>query len=344
MPLKIIHEKPASQIKKIIGIAAGKGGVGKSTVTVNLARALKMQGFTVGILDADIYGPSIRKMLPEGALPYSEGEALYPAQSEGLKVMSMAYFREEHEAAAVRAPIASGLITQFLKDILWGDLDYLLIDFPPGTGDIQLTLCQHANLNGIVLVTTPQEVAILDVQKALHLFQKVKVPLIGVVENMSYYVDSAGKKQFVFGKGGGEKLARDHKLTLLTQIALDPLISESGDKGCSLFTEAPASEAVTEFLLLAEEVTKAVNTEVQADAELVDPYTLKLKWEDGQERLIPVKDLQLKCTCANCEKMVHQESGEDVKALSVSPVGRYAVRLKFSSGCSAGIYLLDSLR
>jgi ATP-binding protein involved in chromosome partitioning len=163
----------------VIAIAAGKGGVGKSTVTVNLALALSLAGYKVGILDADLYGPSLRRMLPEDQLPQQKGPTIVPAICQGIRVISMAYFRQDNLATAVRAPIANSLISQFLDQVEWGPLDYLLIDFPPGTGDIQLTLSQKAKLTGAVMVTTPQQVAIMDVRKAMHLFSQVRGPCFG---------------------------------------------------------------------------------------------------------------------------------------------------------------------
>lgn len=243
MPLKMFQPdpkplSPLSKITHIIGIAAGKGGVGKSSVTVNLAIALKLAGYAVGILDADIYGPSVRRMLPEETMPRQKGEKLLPADSKGIKIISMAYFRKEHEAAAVRAPIANGVITQFLKNVDWGLLDFLLIDFPPGTGDIQLTLTQQANLTGTVIVTTPQEVALLDVRKAAHLFSQMNVPIIGVVENMSYYQShSMAEKVHLFGSGGGERLAMDLGVPFLGGIPIDPEICRCGDAGESIFQD-----------------------------------------------------------------------------------------------------------
>ena len=180
MPLQMCPAK--KPIQTILAIAAGKGGVGKSTVTVNLAIALQRKGYRVGVMDTDIYGPSVRQMLPEDRMPAQKGEILIPALCLGIKMISMAYFRKTDEAAAVRAPIANGVITQFIKNVEWGDLDFLLIDFPPGTGDVQLTLSQQANLSAAIVVTTPQEVALLDVRKAMHLFQQVQVPLLGIVE------------------------------------------------------------------------------------------------------------------------------------------------------------------
>lgn len=255
MPLKMFQPKktaPLSSIKHVIAIAAGKGGVGKSTVTVNLALALLRLGYSVGVMDTDIYGPSIRKMLPEDVLPGQKGEILFPAICQGIKMISMAYFRKEHEAAAVRAPIANGIIMQFIKNVEWGKLDFLLIDFPPGTGDIQLTLAQRANLNGAIIVTTPQEVALLDVRKAINLFSQVNIPIIGVVENMSYFQQEGSKdKLYLFGSGGGKRLADDIQVPLLGSIPIDPAISRCGDEGKSLFLEknnyAGGIEAFSDF-------------------------------------------------------------------------------------------------
>lgn len=251
-----------SKIGAVIGVAAGKGGVGKSSVTVNLAHAMKLQGLKVGILDADIYGPSMRRMLPEDRLPSQKGNVIEPALCNGIKMISMAYFRKENEATAVRAPIANGLISHFIKNILWGELDVLLIDFPPGTGDIQLTLSQQARLTGAIMVTTPQEVALIDVRKAISLFDQVKIPLIGIVENMSYFQQSDCEERiYPFGKGGGERLALQAGALFLGHIPLDPLICTGGDAGKSLFDldleqRKPATKA---FIKVASEVIEQIN-------------------------------------------------------------------------------------
>lgn len=248
MPLKMFKEEkkiePLEKVKNIVAVAAGKGGVGKSSVTVNLAEALKRQGFQVGVLDTDIYGPSIRKMMPEDQMPVQKGEVIFPAICEGIKMISMAYFRKEGEAAVVRAPIANGIISQFLKNVDWGELDYLLIDFPPGTGDVQLTLSQQANLTGAVMVTTPQEVALMDVRKAMHMFAQVRVPILGIVENMSYYWHEATQEQiYIFGKGGGEKLAEESGLPFLGSVPLDPEVCQCGDQGSSIFKNENSAAA-----------------------------------------------------------------------------------------------------
>jgi ATP-binding protein involved in chromosome partitioning len=221
---------PLGGVKKVIAIAAGKGGVGKSTVAVNLALALQYKGYRVGLMDCDIYGPSIRKMLPEERPPSQIGQKIIPAVCQGIRMISMAYFRKLGEAAAVRAPIANSIIAQFVQNVEWGELDYLLLDFPPGTGDIQLSLCQNANIIGAVMVTTPQEVAVMDVWRAMDLFEQVKIPILGIVENMSYYQGDT-EKVYLFGKGGGERLAVQSGVPLLGSIPIAAEISLSGDAG-----------------------------------------------------------------------------------------------------------------
>lgn len=259
MPLPM-YQKGSDAMKKdrpknIIAIAAGKGGVGKSSVTTYLAHALRQEGHSVGILDADIYGPSIRQMLPEDKLPGKKGDKLVPAVSRGICTLSMAYFRKENEAAAVRAPIANSVITQFIEGVEWGPLDYLMIDFPPGTGDIQLTLAQKAHLSGALMVTTPQNVALLDVRKALNLFHQVNVPVLGIIENMSYYYhEKTDEKIAIFGEGGGKRLASECNLPYFGQIPIDPALCESGDRGSPL----PDGRTAEVFLTLANLLDKQV--------------------------------------------------------------------------------------
>lgn len=253
MPLPFYHPQkdqdfssaplPLASIAAVVAVAAGKGGVGKSTVAVHLALTLQERGYRVGIMDADIYGPSIRKMLPEDCFPLQKGTCIEPALCQGIKMISMAYFRNEGEATGVRAPIANRLISHFIKNVQWGKLDFLLIDFPPGTGDVQLTLSQQAHLTGALMVTTPQEVALLDVRKAISLFEQVKVPIIGVVENMSYYQRTPQEgPTYLFGHGGGRRLASEAGVPFLGDIPLDPVICSCGDQGQSLCMLDPKGE------------------------------------------------------------------------------------------------------
>lgn len=266
MPLKMFAQKEKKQEKRtqVIAVAAGKGGVGKSALTVNLALALYRRGYSVGIMDADLYGPSVRWMLPEEILPTQKGSEMIPAEAHGIKMISMAHFRMENEAALIRAPIANGIITQFLEQVQWGELDYLLIDFPPGTGDIHITISQKARLTGALLVTTPQEVALLDVVKCMNMFEKVQVPILGLVENMSYFIQTDGNKVFPMGTGGGEALAKEKGYPLLGAIPLHPLIGKTLDQGRSLF-EMPGKEA--EAL---QEIYSDIAAKVVAEANLLN--------------------------------------------------------------------------
>jgi ATP-binding protein involved in chromosome partitioning len=281
MPLKMYKENPSSSVavRHIIAIAAGKGGVGKSTLTVNLALALKHLNYTVGIMDTDIYGPSVRRMLPEDLMPTQREGILYPAVCQGIKMISIAYFRQENEAAAVRAPIANSLVTQFIKNVNWGALDYLLIDFPPGTGDVQLTLSQQANLTGAIMVTTPQEVAIMDVRKAMHLFEQVNVPIIGVIENMSYFIPPHSKEPLhLFGKGGGERLAREQGVPFLGRIPLDPELCRCGDAGQSFFQQVTQPNPTVDALIhLAQQLTSQVHVLTQDSQGCLSQFEMEWK-------------------------------------------------------------------
>lgn len=349
---------PLSQIKYIVAIAAGKGGVGKSSITVNLALALRRLGCRVGIMDTDIYGPSIRKMLPEDRAPMQKGEEIVPAQCKGIKMISMAYFRPENEAAVIRAPIANGLISQFINYVVWGELDFLLIDFPPGTGDIQITLSQQAHLSGAIMVTTPQEVAVMDVRKAIHLFQQVKVPIIGIVENMSYYHPGARSEAvYPFGRGGGTKLAEEMGVPLLGSIPLDPEICKSGDEGRSLFIQEDSNikPSVTAFMQLAEnlmcniEHIKATNRVPKVVQ--INPFTISIESNEGKAQNYRLAEIQKSCLCARCidestgKRLVDPNSVDpNVQMISMKVVGHYGLQFKFTSGCSTGIYSFDRIR
>ena len=246
-------------VKNIIAVASGKGGVGKSTVALNLALALSKTGAKVGLLDADIYGPSIPLMLGMKGIMMEVDEKkkkLIPPESNGIKVVSFGFFAEQsHQAAIYRGPIISGIVKQFLVDTLWTDLDYLIVDLPPGTGDIPLTLAQTIPITGILVVTTPQEVASSVASKAIGMFDKLNVPMLGVVENMSYFECSkCNEKHYIFGKGGAEKISKKHNMPFLGSIPLNSGIMEGSDLGKPVMITQPDSPSAEAFTAAAKNV------------------------------------------------------------------------------------------
>lgn len=222
-----------SNVKNTIAVASGKGGVGKSTTSINLALALQAEGATVGILDADIYGPSQPRMLGlQGKPDSADGKTVEPKVSYGVQSMSIGYLIEEDTPMIWRGPMVTGALEQLLNDTNWNELDYLIIDLPPGTGDIQLTLCQKIPVSGAVIVTTPQDIALLDAKKALKMFEKVQVPVLGIIENMSTHICSeCGHEEHIFGSGGGEQMAKQYGVGLLGSLPLDISIREGVDNG-----------------------------------------------------------------------------------------------------------------
>ena len=240
---------PLEGVKNTIAIASGKGGVGKSTTAVNLALALQLEGATVGILDADIYGPSQPRMLGTTAKPESEdGKRVEPIISHGLQTMSIGYLIAEDTPMIWRGPMVTSALEQLLKDTLWQDLDYLIIDLPPGTGDIQLTLCQKIPVSGALIVTTPQDIALLDAGRALKMFEKVSVPVLGLIENMSTHVcTQCGHEEAIFGQGGGKKMAARYEIGLLGSLPLAGTIQSDVDKGCPTVVAAAESELAIKY-------------------------------------------------------------------------------------------------
>jgi ATP-binding protein involved in chromosome partitioning len=258
--------RPAKQdilpeVKNIVAVASGKGGVGKSTVAVNLALALAETGAEVGLLDADIYGPSIPLMLDVSGEPgITADRKIIPKESYGLHLMSIGFLTGDNAPVIWRGPMVHGVVQQFLSDVSWGELDYLIIDLPPGTGDAALTLCQTAPLSGAVIVTTPQEVALIDARKGLKMFERVNVPVLGIAENMSYFVcPDCDARHAVFGKGGGERAAAELGVPLLTQIPLQPDVVEAGDSGKPTVTARPESPAAEALRALAGEVARKLS-------------------------------------------------------------------------------------
>jgi ATP-binding protein involved in chromosome partitioning len=253
VPHKVQEDlKPLKSIANVIAVGSGKGGVGKSTTAVNMALALQREGARVGLLDADIYGPSIPKMLGVAGQPSIEGEKIVPKEAYGLKVMSIGFLVEEDSAMIWRGPMVTSALQQLLNDTLWGTLDYLIIDLPPGTGDIQLTLAQRIPTAGAVIVTTPQDIALLDARRALHMFRKVGVPVLGVVENMSTHVCTAcGHEEAIFGQGGGEQMAIDFEIPLLGRLPLAMEIRSSLDEGNPTVVKEPDSSLANSYRSLA---------------------------------------------------------------------------------------------
>ena len=234
-------------VKNTIAIASGKGGVGKSTVAVNLAVALTNEGAKVGLIDADIYGPSIPTMLGinnrPGVINVNGKPKMLPVKNYDIKLMSIGFLMEEDTAVVWRGPMASSALKQFMTEVLWEELDFLLFDMPPGTGDIQLTLSQTVPLTGAIIVTTPQQISLTDARKGHLMFDKVNVPTIGFIENMSYYLKEDGKKEYIFGEGGGKKLSEEFKIKLLGEIPIDTNIRKSGDNGKPIVISDPECES-----------------------------------------------------------------------------------------------------
>src|SRR5881397_1556590 len=240
-------------IKHVIAVASGKGGVGKSTVAANLAIALGEIGARVGLCDCDIYGPSISLMFGTRERPTAtEENKIVPIEQYGLRLMSMGFLLDDTSPAILRGPMVTRYTQQFLRQVEWGELDYLVLDLPPGTGDIQLTIVQTVALSGAVIVTTPQEVALIDARKAATMFDKVNVPVIGLIENMSYFMSpSDGKRYDIFGSGGGEREARRLRVPLLGQIPIDIATREAGDRGIPIVSEDRQSPVTKEFVRIA---------------------------------------------------------------------------------------------
>ncbi len=245
---------PVPGAKNVVLVMSGKGGVGKSTVAANLTLALSRRGYRVGLLDADMYGPSVPTMFGISGQPMTDGKRIKPLERFGVKLMSIGFLLDDPKAAIVwRGPMLHGALLQFLKDVDWGELDYLLLDLPPGTGDVALTLSQQLRTNGAVIVTTPQEVALQDVYKSVSMCQKVGIPITGVVENESYFIcDGCDKRHEPFGSGGGAKVAEMAGAPLLGQIPMHSSVREWGDAGTPLVQASPGSEVAKAFVELAD--------------------------------------------------------------------------------------------
>ncbi len=248
------------QVKYAIAVASGKGGVGKSTVAVNLACALAQQGAKVGLIDADVHGPNIPLMMGIHEQPFAFGDNIIPLIAHNVKLMSMGFLVPAEVPVIWRGPMLSQALRQFLMDVVWGELDYLLFDLPPGTGDVQLSLVQSLSLTGAILVTTPQEVALADVVKGLEMFRQLDVPILGVIENMSYYVcPDCGHRHNIFDHGGGERIAQKLEVPFLGEIPIDENARVGGDTGKPIVISKPDSPAAKSFLTIAEAIKSRVS-------------------------------------------------------------------------------------
>lgn len=330
-----------------IGILAGKGGVGKSVVTVSIGLSLQKKGFKVGIIDADIYGPSIKQLLSTTIYPVTNIEGkIDPACGSGIFYISLAFFQKENSTTAVRAPIANDIITQFLTEINWNALDYLLIDFPPGTGDIPLTLMQQTPLS-VVVVTTPGVLSRVDVEKAIVMCLQCNVPILGVVENMSY-ITLNNTKYSVFGEPVGKILSNKFEIPFLGEIPLSLQLGNHLGRGDTI-------ESITEknFIYSISRITEQIHMKYQrekprgsalqpSDITILDSC-LDIKWKDGLHQKISLVQIQQYCPCQECRDREPLRI-EQVGAKQVISVGNYAIRVIFTSGCHQGIYPYHLIR
>lgn len=370
--------------RKMIAISSGKGGVGKSTVTANVAVAMARMGLRVGVVDADIYGPSIPGMLGiAGNRPpaMSPDKKVIPAEAFGIKVISMAMLSSDDSPAILRGPMVTKYLQMFVGQVDWGDLDVLLLDLPPGTGDIQLTLAQAFPLTGAVVVSTPQDVSLKIARRGLRMMQQVNVPILGIVENMSGFAcGSCGEITHIFSKGGGEAIANEIGVPFLGAVPIESAIVDTGDAGTPMVNAHPESPAAQAYVRIAEALVGsgaskgglalpfdwnvAEGAGKPADAassqgaarDVVtaldhDEVGLSIRWQDGHTQLIASRDLRLNCRCAACrDEMTGAPLLDPFNVpLTVTPtriwsLGNYALGIAFSDGHSSGIYTFKALR
>ncbi len=259
-------------VRRTIAVASGKGGVGKSTAAINLALALQKAGASVGVMDCDVYGPSLPLLTGTSGRPATQGKKILPLEGHGLKLMSIGYFTDDESPVIWRGPMVHGLIRQFLTDVLWGELDYLIVDMPPGTGDAALTLTQTAPLSGAVIVTTANDLSLIDARKGLEMFRKVDIPVLGVLENMSFFTppDLPDRKYYIFGEGGGKRVAQDLDVDFLGEVPIDSRLVEEGDLGRPILVSHPDSPAAQAFESLAAQVTRKL-ARIEGEQQGIEP-------------------------------------------------------------------------
>lgn len=348
-------------VKNIIAISSGKGGVGKSTVAVNLALAIARTKAKVGLMDADVYGPSVPKMLAGQQRPGGQDGKILPVSRYNVKFMSMGLLTDKDTPVIWRGPMATRLIQQFLGGVVWGELDYLLIDLPPGTGDVQLTLTQSAPLTGAVIVTTPQDVAVNVTMRGIRMFEEVKVPIIGLIENMSGFVCShCNHETQIFRQGGGRKAAQEVGVRFLGGIPIDPELALASDKGEPVVgidkdkrpLSAQAFDKIAKALVSEIEFIQRETQAVEASPREVrnDEKEVIIVWPDKTTRH-PFRELRLACACAQCvdeitgkKRVDENKVPANVYPLGFKPIGRYGLQISWSDGHGTGIYTFNRLR
>ena len=374
-------------IRHIIAVGSGKGGVGKSTVSVNLALALQQRGLRVGLVDADILGPSIPGMLgiPTGEPPEMTADSrMIPAQRYGLKVVSMGMLTGDDQPAVLRGPMVGKYLKMFVAGVQWGELDCLILDLPPGTGDTQLTLAQSMPLSGVVIVTTPQAMSLKIARRGLRMFEKVQVPILGIVENMrSFSCPHCGETTDIFRHGGGEQMSAEIGVPFLDALPIDAEVVTCGDEGRPIVAALPKSVSARVYSAIADALLAQLQTTVTGLKAFVwkwdsnegapawmegavqpsgarnipvglmrrDPRTLSLLWQDGHRDDLDVRDLRLACRCALC---VEEMSGRklldpqtvraDVSPRQITSIGHYAIQFDWNDGHNSGIYAFNDLR
>ncbi len=366
---RVVHGSQAIPgVNHVIVVGSGKGGVGKSTSSVNLAMALKKLGYKVGLMDADIYGPSVPTMLgknfpKETEAKMDEGQ-IVPFDMQGLKVISLGLLIGRDQPTVWRAPMATKMINQFVTGVAWGELDFLIIDLPPGTGDIQLTLSQQSNITGSIVITTPQQVALDIAKKGLLMFQHVGVPILGVIETMSGFgCGSCGSVTSIFGEGGARKLAAEAAVPLLGQIPVDVELVRACDEGEPIVVRDPKAPSAKAYMDAAAKIVAAVEVLGQSEEKDVVPLAVEaiygndndhkvaVFWSDGQKFSYSARLLRFMCPCAQCvdeftgeRRIVESSVDRSVQLDKALPVGRYGVNLVWSDGHTTGIFTYKYLR
>ncbi len=336
-----------SNVRNLIAISSSKGGVGKSTIAANIARELSARGFKIGLLDADIFGPSVPTLfnLHHVDIQADKDKNMIPVDLNGLKIMSFGFFLGD-SPAILRGPIVSGYIQQLLTGVAWGELDYLIIDMPPGTGDIQLTMTQTVQLSGAVIVTTREALSLVDVAKGIEMFETVKVPMLGVVENMSHFIcDNCNKKHYLFGNDRENIITEKYGLETLIELPIKKGITNHLDKP---YSDPDIKKLVDKVVMAIGKMAFSANTTPQYE---FDDEKLSFIWPDGTRSEVKNIELRADCGCAVCvdeysgEKLLKVEDlPKDIKPMEITPLGNYALKITWSDGHASGIYPYKQIR